>query len=247
MESEADVKPHGPFARRGFIERALRHLAGDALAESAWGDLEEEAEALSRRYGRAAARLWISLQGLHLILGLVDRNVFSPERWFGEVIMDSWTDRRRRLVALVGVLAALPAALLVGSGVLYSLSAGGATAQALDATLYDPQGFVFRVVLHPAVILGGLVAAVSLNLIPLLRLRFETRAGTVSATIGLRLRLRHLVIAAAGLGLLSTLLVYSITENFAVVAKEGTPTSLVAPATTAIGAGGTGLRTQGPA
>jgi len=150
-------------------------------------------------------------------------------------------------VALVGVLAALPAALLVASGVLYSLSAGGATAQALDATLYDPQGFAFRVVLHPAVILGGLVAAVSLNLIPLLHLRFETRAGTVSATIGLRLRLRHLVIAAAGLGLLSTLLVYSITENFAVVAKEGTAASLVAPATTAIGAGGTGLRTSEPA
>ncbi len=96
-------------------------------------------------------------------------------------------------------------------------------------------------------ILGGLAAAVSLNLIPLLRLRFETRAGTVSATIGLRLRLRHLVIAAAGLGLLAMLLVYSITENFAVVAKEGTPASLVAPATTAIGAGGTGWRTSEPA
>jgi len=102
MESETDVKKDGPVARRGFIERTLRHLAGDDLAESARGDLEEEAGAQSRRYGRAAARLWISLQGLHLILGLVDRNVLSPERWFGEVIMDSWTDRRRRLVALVG-------------------------------------------------------------------------------------------------------------------------------------------------
>jgi len=240
------MKPHGPVARRGFIERTLRRLAGDALAESAWGDLEEEAGALSRRYGRAAARLWISLQGLHLILGLVDRNVFSPERWFGEVIMDSWTDRRRRLVAMVGVLAALPAALLVASGVLYSLSAGGATAQALDATLYDPQGFVFRVVLHPAVILGGLVAAVSLNLIPLLRLRFETRAGTVSATIGLRLRLRHLVIAAAGLGLLATLLVYSITENFAVVPGEPARTAAPAvPAASAVGAGWTAVRPSG--
>ena len=77
------MKQDGPGARRGFIERTLRHLAGDDFAESAWGDLEEEAEALSRRYGRAAARLWISLQGLHLILGLVDRNVFSPERWLG--------------------------------------------------------------------------------------------------------------------------------------------------------------------
>src|SRR3972149_929955 len=92
------------------------------------------------RAGAAAPRLWIRLQGLHLILGLVDRNVFSPERWFGEVIMDSWTDRRRRLVAFVGVRAALAAALLVASGVVYSLSAGGATAQGLGATLYDPQG-----------------------------------------------------------------------------------------------------------
>ena len=160
--------------------------------------------------------------------------------------MDSWTDRRRRLVALVGVLAALPAALLVASGVLYSLSAGGATAQALDATLYDPEGFVFRVVLHPAVILGGLVAAVSLNLIPLLRLRFETRAGTVSATIGLRLRLRHLVIAAAGLGLFALILGYAFTENFDVVPGEPARTAAPAvPAASAVGAGWTAVRRTG--
>ena len=144
---------------------------------------------------------------------------------------------------MVGVLAALPAALLVGSGVLYSLSAGGATAQALDATLYDPQGFVFRVVLHPAVILGGLVAAVSLNLIPLLRLRFETHAGTVSATIGLRLRLRHLVIAAAGLGLFGMILAYAFTENFEVVARAPAETS--SPASVAVGAGWTAVRRTG--
>jgi hypothetical protein len=212
------MKPDGLPAHAGLIERTLRRLASDEVAESAWGDLEEEAGALSGRHGRAAARLWISLQGLQLIMGLVDRNLFSPKGRPGEVIMDGWSDRRRRLVAIIGAVAALPAGLLVASGVLYSLSAGGAVARSLDATLYDPTGLVFRVVLHPAVILGGLLAAVAVNLIPLLRLSFETRAGTVSATIGLRLRPRHLVIAAAGLGLLLVILAYSFTENFDVVA-----------------------------
>jgi hypothetical protein len=241
------MKRAGGAVHIGFTERALRRVVGRELAESAWGDLEEEGQAVADRYGRVAGRLWISLQGLGLIAGLADRSWFSSERWLGEGMMDDWSDGRRRWVAVIGALAALPAALLVGSGLIYSFSGGGAAAQALDSTLYDPQGFVFRVVLHPAVVLGGLLAAVAVNLIPLLRLSFETHAGTVSATLGLRLRPRHLVIAAAGLGLLAMLLVYSITENFAVVAKEGTPTSLVAPATTAIGAGGTGSRPQGPA
>jgi len=246
MESDADVKNDGPVARRGFIERTLRHLAGDAFAESAWGDLEEEAGALSRRYGRAAARLWISLQGLQLILGLVDRNVFSPERWFGEVIMDSWTDRRRRLVALVGVLAALPAASLVLSGLLYTFSGSESLAQALDATLFQADGFFFRVVLHPITVLGGLALALALNLIPLLRIDVERGAETARATVALRLRRTHLAIAAAGLGLFAMILGYSFTENFAVVPREPAQTAVPAvPAASAVGAGWTAVRRTG--
>lgn len=234
------MKPHGPVARRGFIERTLRHLAGDDLAESAWGDLEEEAAALAPSYGRVAARIWISLQGLRLIVGWINWHSLSPVRWGGEVTMDGWTDRRRRLVAIVGALAAVPAVVLVASGLLYSLSGSGDIARALDSTLYEPDGFLYRVLLHPITILGGLAVAVALNLIPLLRIRLEKGPGNMSGTIALRLRGTHLAIAAAGLGLLAMILAYAFTENFEVVARAQAPRA--APAAVASGAGGTAVR-----
>jgi hypothetical protein len=206
----------------GFIERALRRLAGREVGEAAWGDLVEMERERPRRRGRAAAGVWIFLQGLRLVVSLADWSLLLPARWFEEVIMDGWTDRQRRLVAIVGALAALPAALLVICGMVYIFAEGGAWARTLDATLFDPAGFFFRIVLHPAVILGGLALAVALNLLPLIRMQLERHAGLVSATVGLRLRPIHLAIAAAGLGLLTVILAYAFTENFDVVAREGT-------------------------
>ena len=246
MEGQARVRPDGTPEHPGFIERTLRRLAGDEVAESAWGDLEEEAGALSSRYGRAAARLWISLQGLRLILGWVDRNVFSPERWFGEVIMDRWSDRHRRLAALVGLVAVLPAAALVVGGLLTTLSENEALLRVLDTTLFDLDGFFYQVVLHPVTVLGGLALALALNLIPLLRIDVEGGAETARATIALRLRHTHLAIAAGGLALLALILGYSFTENFDVVPREPAQSAApAAPAAVAVGAGWTAVRRSG--
>ena len=234
----------GPIEPRGLIERILHCLAGAELGEAAWGDLEEMAGETSHRFGRVAAGVWISLQGLRLIVRLADRTLFSPGRWLEEGIMDGWTDRRRWLVAIIGSLAALPAAVLVITGMVYIFAEEGALARALDATLFDPAGFFSRIVLHPAVILGGLAAAVALNLLPLLRMHLDRRAGTVSATVGLRLRPIHLAIAIAGLGMLTVILAYAFTENFEVVPREPARTAAL-PAASVVGVGWTAVRHAG--
>lgn len=235
------MKPMTPRAGgRGPLERLLLQVAGEEIAEAARGDLEEESTALRLRYGNLAARLWIALQVVRLIVQLMPLSVPPWERWFREVTMDTWTGRRRRLVVIVGTLAALPAAVLVVGGLLYSLSGSRAVAQALDSTLFDTQGLVYRVLLHPVTVLGGLALALSLNLVPLLRFRFDRQPGNLTGTLAVRLRSSHLAVAAFALGLFAVILAYAFTENFAVVPRP--PASSKVSAAVAVGVGWTAVR-----
>jgi hypothetical protein len=221
----------------------LSRLAGEQIAEAAWGDLEEEAAVIHQRHGRLASRIWIWLQGVRLICGWIPRDPRFAARWVREVAMDGWTDGRRRLVAILGALAALPAAVLVVSGLMYTLSGSRAVEQALDSTLFDPQGFVYRVLLHPVTVLGGLALALALNLLPLLRIHIDRQPGNLTGTLAVRLRAAHLAVSGVGLTLLALILAYAFTENFAVVPRP--PAASEASAAVAVGAGWTAIRPAG--
>jgi hypothetical protein len=213
MEGEPRLEPDGSPAP-GRVERLLRRWVGSEPGEALWGDLIEEAAEVERRRGRMAAQLWKlrQLASLAIILVVRARAGHWPMAW--EVRMDRWTARRRRAAAIVGVVAASPAAALVLGGLLFSFSGSVEVVRALEATLFDVEGAFYRVVLHPVVVLGGLVVALGLNLIPLLGVEVDRAAGVARATVALRLRRTHLAIAAAGLALLALLLAYTFTENF---------------------------------
>jgi hypothetical protein len=231
-----------PRLRPGLLERWLTQAAGPEIAEAAWGDLEEEAAPLRRRYGRIVARGWIAWHCARMILQLTAQR-FAPSRGIGEVAMDGWTDRRRRLAAVLGAVAALPGALLVVSGLLYMFSGDPAVGRALDATLFDREGLVYRLLLHPAIVLGGLALAVGLNLLPLLRFQVDRQPGTLAGTLAVRLRSAHLAVAALALGLFAVILAYAFTENFAVIPRP--PAESKATAAVAVGAGWTAVRQPG--
>jgi hypothetical protein len=241
LEGRSGVKPTTPKAGwPSLLERLLRRVAGEAIAEAARGDLEEESAALRLRYGTLAARLWIALQVVRLILQMMPHSLPPWEGWFREVTMDTWTSRRRRFVAIVGALAALPAAVLVVGGLFYSLSASRAVEQALDSTIFDTQSVVYRALLHPVTVLGGLALALGLNLIPLLRIRLDRQPGNLTGTLAVRLRSSHLAVAAFALGLCAVILAYAFTENFAVVPRP--PAASKVSAAVAVGAGWTAVR-----
>lgn len=230
-------------AGHGLLERLLRQVAGEEIAEAARGDLEEESAAFRRRYGSLAARFWIALQVVRLILRLIPRSIPASGRWFTEVTMDGWTSRRRRMVAILGAVAALPAAVIVVSGLVYIFGGNPAAEQALDSTLFDPQGFVYRVLLHPVTVLGGLAVALALNLIPLLRIRLDRQPGNLTGTLAVRLRSAHLAVAALALGLFAVILAYAFTENFSVVPRP--PAASKVSTAVAVGAGWTAIRPAG--
>jgi hypothetical protein len=110
-------------------------------------------------------------------------------------------ERHPGRLAGLGLLLSLPALALVGGGLLQS---------ATGREFYPPEAL-----LHPAVVLGGLLAAFALNALPTLRLAREQDAEAVVLRLEIRRRAANLAVLALSAGLLAVLLLYGFAENFA--------------------------------
>lgn len=110
-------------------------------------------------------------------------------------------------IALVGLILALPGIVLVTGGLAQSILGAGAFNDAINYDL-----FIF----HPAIILGGLVMAAIVNLIPLIRLRIEESALVGIFQISGRLSNLAIVTMVCLLGVL--IFVYLLAENLQIFA-----------------------------
>jgi hypothetical protein len=99
-------------------------------------------------------------------------------------------------VAVVGLVLLLPALVLVLSGLL---------------GLERPDALV-----HPILVMGGLLSASALNALPILRVRVGHEEGALVGTVSLRLRGTGLNLVTLSLSclLLATIMVYLFVENF---------------------------------
>jgi hypothetical protein len=103
---------------------------------------------------------------------------------------------RELRVALVGLVLLTPAILLVGSGVL---------------GLERPDALV-----HPVLVMGGVLGAVVLNALSVLRVHVEYEQGALVGTMSLRMRGAAINLVALGLSglLLASIVLYLFLENF---------------------------------
>jgi len=196
-------------------ERWLAAIIGADAAEAVVGDLVESLE-----QKRPAANLSAGRVALEIVREIPRFAVDRLLRWSvlrkGSQEMDMWSMGQRRAAALLGALACVPAFLLVGAGVLETLTGSPQLLQALERTLYNREITVFRLLQHPAMILIGLALALGLNLVPLLRLRLERQNGSLVGSVALRIRGSHLAVGLLAAGLLVVIFGYSFTENFRV-------------------------------
>jgi hypothetical protein len=96
----------------------------------------------------------------------------------------------------------------------------------MDRTVFNPDLVGFRLLIHPVLVLGGLLLAAGLNLLPLLRLGLERRSGAWVGSVVLRVRVVHLAVSGGAIALLAFLLGYGFVENYRIVP---THTQEVAP------------------
>jgi len=202
----------------GRAERLLARLVGAELAEAILGDLQELRPTVEARRGKAASWLWLALEIVGGAAALAAQRLRpAGGRQEEKQSMDNWSAKFRRAAAAIGLVACMPAAVLVTGGLLQSDWSTPALRSALERTLFNPDLLGFRVLIHPATVLSGLLLAAGLNLIPLLRVGVERRPGTLVGTLALRIRAAHLGVALLAVGLLGVILSYSFVENYEVV------------------------------
>jgi hypothetical protein len=131
--------------------------------------------------------------------------------------MDKWKAGIRQAAAAIGIAGCVPAASLMIGGLLQTKWGTPALRAALERTLFNPELTGFRILIHPATILGGLALAAGLNLLPLLRLGLDRQPGRLVATLAVRVRAAHLGVAVFALGMAGAVLGYGFVENYKVV------------------------------
>jgi len=200
------------------VGRLLAGLVGAELAEAILGDLLELRPTVEVRWGKGASWLWLVLEVVRGAAVLTAQRLKprrGPRKEYRSV--DNWKGTVRRAAAAVGLIACIPAVLLVVGGLLQSDWSAPALRSALERTLFNRDLVGFRILIHPATVLSGLTLAAGLNLVPLLRLRLERQPGTLVGMLSLRIRAAHLGVALIAIGLMGVILGYGFTENFKVV------------------------------
>ncbi|HLF37555.1 MAG TPA: hypothetical protein VI520_06445 [Anaerolineales bacterium] len=196
----------------------LARLVGAELAEAILGDLQELRPTIEARWGKVVSWVWLSLEIARGAAVLTAQRLRAPRRREKEKrSMDNWNVKARRVAVVIGIVASLPAAVLVVGGLLQSDWGTPALQSTLERTLFNRDLVGFRILIHPATVFSGLLLAAGSNLLPLLRLKLERRPGTLVGMLSLRIRAAHLVVALFAVGLLGVILGYGFTENFKVV------------------------------
>ena len=213
------MSPSPPDTFLDCCERWLAAIIGAEAAEAVVGDLvESHKEKASASEPAARALAFEVVRAMPRFA--VDRLLRWSALRKGVGSMDKWSKGQRLAAALLGALACGPGLLLVGAGVLETLTGSPQLLQALERTLYNREITVFRLLQHPATILIGLVLALGLNLVPLLRLHLESQDGSLVGSVALRIRGSHLAVGMLAAGLLVVIFGYSFTENFRIEPRQ---------------------------
>jgi hypothetical protein len=119
-------------------------------------------------------------------------------------------------IVVISLFLVLPALLLCVCGVLYTAFGLESANNFLGSILPTSVG---KVLLSPVSVLGGVFAALALNLWAACRVRVGVDTGTVYVTFYVARALRHLIFAAFAMLLAALLLAYAFVENFSIVAR----------------------------
>ena len=119
-------------------------------------------------------------------------------------------------IAVLSILLTLPALLLCVGGVLYTAFGLAAANNLLDSIIATAPG---RILLSPAVVLGGVFLSLALNLRTLCRVRIGLDTGRVYVTLWMARALRLWIFTAFVMLLAALLLAYAFVENFRIVAR----------------------------
>lgn len=120
-------------------------------------------------------------------------------------------------LALVGAVLSFPAALIVVTGLAQGLFGFPQLNNALDFTFEKISAL--KALIHPVVVIGGLLIALGLNALPVFKFTFVPEDGTLVGVLRTKGRILNLATIAFSACMLVLLFGYSIVENFRIIPK----------------------------
>ena len=121
--------------------------------------------------------------------------------------------RKSMWLAIIGLIASVPAFIIVAIGMLNVVWLND-IAETFNRYL-TPQSLI----LHPAIVLGGLLISIGMNFIPVFNVKFEPQNGMLVTTITTKLRLVNIAALTLSAFFLCALLLYAFGENFKIVTR----------------------------
>jgi hypothetical protein len=191
-----------------LAERILAWLLMPEDAEAVLGDFAENSNQFSNQ-GLANAWYWKeTLRSASALLGLKLARQF--ERSF--TVMNKNIGLHNVNFLWISLVALIPALLLIIPGMLQSLLGNMGPNNAMD-NLYANAPYL-EILRNPIILLGGLLLAFILNLLPALALRFERGPAGLTGVITFKPVLIHWVFIGVSLLMVGIILIYAFFENF---------------------------------
>lgn len=198
-----EMHPVGP-PRLG--EKVLAWFSAEPDRDMILGDFAEVFWMAVARFGPRRAHIWYWYQVMRALPALC---ILMKRNGTRSPIMENgfWLYQERKL-ALTGLILSIPAMILCLGGILQS---GFGITQINESVHFD--WFIF----HPVLLLGGILAAFTLNLLPVARFRFED--GSLIGTLKLKGAALNLTVIGATLLFAGIIFLYALAENFQVFAR----------------------------
>jgi hypothetical protein len=217
-----------------FAEWLLGALLPESDAEALIGDFAEEFGLLTIERGHIAALGWYWSQLLRSLpvfmqLGLSSRlellgplfrepqlalELLDRRNW----IMETHREQNTRLF-LIGLILVIPATLIVIPGLLQSGLDSQALGNAIDSAFVRLPAL--ELLIHPIVILGGLLVAFLLNAWQVFDVHLDREPGRLVGRLGVNLYPLHLGVVLFSLGIVGIIFLYLLAENFQLFAGLG--------------------------
>jgi hypothetical protein len=190
-----------------WAEYVLLVLLRDQNRDAVLGDFREIFDEKANNDGLEAARRWYWIEAFsstpHLVYNLINKQIF-----WRRAMTDSTLLHTGPKTALWGTLFLIPALLIAVPGMLFTLFG--------YSDIFDGLQIPFNLrnlLVHPAVVLGGLTLAILINLLAVIKLRVENERNQFVGTILLKKSAWNLIPLILG-GLLAVVIfLYLVAEN----------------------------------